>query len=360
MHDNRHFADSEIGRSKILIVDDNPTNVQIVTRMLDWAGFANISYTYDSLEAMTLVKRLQPDLVIVDIHMPGLNGIELTRMIRHATEPEFIPILIFTADHTKEAKSDALAAGATDFLTKPGESQEILLRVRNFLQMRRLYRGLDDRNKSLEEIIQTRTAELEASNHELVERFARAAELYDADAGRHTIRVGQLSADIAEALHMSDHEVALLRQAAPLHDIGKIGIPEKLWNKPTSLTPEEAELVHEHVRIGLEILEGGHTPVIRMAQRIIAGHHEHFDGSGYPNGLSGTDIPLAARIVAVADAYDAMTHCRSYRPASTAEAALHRLWQSAGTQFDPKIVEALEFQVRAELSADVSSVIPAA
>ena len=339
----KHATDAMVARSKIMIVDDNPTNVQIVERMLDWAGFANVESTCKPLEAMNLLKEFDPDLVIVDYHMPGLSGTELIRLIRRETEPNFLPILMFTADMTKEAKTEAMSAGANDFLTKPGESQDILLRVCNYLHMRQLCQGLGDKNRTLEDMVHERTLALEKSNQEVVERLARAAEYRDDDSGEHTMRIGELSASIAQVLKMSEFEVGLIRLAARLHDIGKVGVPDNILAKEGELTASEFALVKKHVDIGLDILAGGQSPLLRMAERIVASHHEHFDGTGYPNGLAGTEIPLPGRIVAVADAFDALTHNRPYRAALSRDAALAQIWKCAEAQFDPKVVEALEF-----------------
>jgi len=339
----KQVADAIISRSKIMIIDENASNVLIVERMLDWAGFANVESAGDSLKAISRFKSFKPDLVILDLHMPGLSGVDLIRFIREETEPEFLPILVFSADDTIEAKAAALRAGANDFLTKPGESQEILLRVSNFLHMRQLCVGLGDKNRTLEDIVRERTFDLEKSNEEVVERLARTAEYRDDASGEHTKRIGELSALIAQALKMSDFEVGLIRLAAPLHDIGKVGVPDHILAKEGGLTPSEFAQVKMHVNIGLAILAGGETALLKMAETIIASHREHFDGTGYPNGLSGKDIPLAGRIVAVADAFDALTNNRPYRMALSRDAALAQLWKCTGTQFDPKVVEALNF-----------------
>lgn len=348
MQHTRQNCDSSLLRSKIMIVDDDPLNVQIVSRMLDWGGYTKVSSTCDSTKAMDLFRELDPDLILVDLLMPGLSGVELIRMIRAESETTFVPILVFTADTSKEARKSALDAGACDFILKPGDTQEILLRVHNFLQMRMLYRGLGNENHTLEDMVRARTAELERSQREIVHRLAKAAEYRDDDTGEHTVRVGELSAALAHELKMSDFEVELIRLAAPLHDIGKVAVPDRVLRKDGDLTPDEFDLVKRHVEVGVAILANGESAVVKMAERIVAYHHEHFDGNGYPNGTKGSAIPLAARIVAVVDAYDALTHNRPHRKAVPKGEALTTLWKCAGSQFDPKVVEALEQLVKAK------------
>jgi putative two-component system response regulator len=333
---------------KVLIVDDDKANAQMVERTLDWAGFGNVRSTNEPRGIVELLTQFQADLIILDYEVSSVSAVDIIRLIRHATEPSFLPILVFNGPSAKEAISNVLTAGANDFLAKPADSQEILVRVRNFLQMRLLCQGLSDTNRSLEDIVHARTLELEESNREVVERLARAAEYRDDDSGQHTLRIGELSGTVAKGLKLSDYEVGLIRLAAPLHDIGKVGVPDRVLSKAGALTPEEFAIVQRHVGIGLEILEGGNTPLLKMAERIIASHHEHFDGSGYPHGLVGTDIPLPGRIVAVVDAFDALTNHRPYRAAISRDAALKELWKCAGTQFDPKVVEMLEAVIKAK------------
>jgi len=246
---------------------------------------------------------------------------------------------VLTADATPDAKRRALSAGARDFLTKPLDHIEVLLRIRNLLETRLLHVQLANQNQILDERVRLRTRELEAARVEILERLAVAAEYRDDDTGKHTARVGFVSARIAAAMDRPPSEVELIRRAAPLHDVGKIGIPDAILLKPGKLTPEEWAVMKEHAPIGAGILGGSTAPVLQLAEEIAASHHERWEGGGYPRGLAGTQIPLASRIVAVADVLDATTHERPYKPAWPLEDALAEIEAQAGRHFDPEVVE---------------------
>ncbi|MGH2371927.1 MAG: HD domain-containing phosphohydrolase, partial [bacterium] len=242
----------------------------------------------------------------------------------------------------------ALAGGAKDFLTKPVDATEVVLRIRNLLETRMLHLQLQDQNEILEEKVLDRTRELEQAQIEILERLALAAEYRDDDTGQHTYRVGETSGHIARALVLPDAQVELIRRAAPLHDVGKIGIPDNILLKPGKLTPDEFEVMKTHTTIGVRILSGSKFPLLQLAREIALAHHERWDGAGFPEGLTGEAIPLEARIVAVADAYDAMTSNRPYRKALSREEAWGILWDGAGTQWDEHIVEAFASSQKAE------------
>ena len=232
-------------------------------------------------------------------------------------------------------------AGAKDFLAKPFDAQEVVLRIRNLLETRVLHRALATQNTLLEERIRQRTRELEAAQAEVLERLAAATEFRDDDTGQHTQRVGALAARLAEALGLSADWVALIRRAAPLHDVGKIGIPDRILHKPGRLTPRELEVMRTHAVLGARILAGGTSPLMTMAERIARGHHERWDGLGYPDGLRGEETPLEARIVAVADVVDALTHARPYRAAWPLSDVLEVVRRGRGTHFGPTVADAL-------------------
>ena len=215
-----------------------------------------------------------------------------------------------------------------------------MLRIGNLLQTRHLHCLLSDQNAVLEERVRQRTHELQEAQGEILARLAAAAEHRDDDTGRHTLRVGELSAAIAETLGLSSQVVSLIRAAAPLHDVGKIGVPDHVLLKAGALTPEEFAIMKTHTTIGAAILAGGHSPVVIEAERIALNHHERWDGTGYPNGLLGDAIPLSARIVAVADVFDALTHERPYRPAWPMARVMEEVRAQAGRHFDPEVVAA--------------------
>jgi putative two-component system response regulator len=327
--------------SKILIVDDNASNVLLVERLLEWAGYSNVKSATNGEAALALKQSYGPDLIILDLHMPGMDGYEVMRRMREGDQGElFLPILVFTADTTAEARQKALNVGASDFLTKPGEATEVSLRVRNFLHTRHLNRDLHERNRILEQKVGERTRALWSSQVEVLERLAKAAELCDDDAGDHSRRIGEMSARIAETLGWDKTRVELLRLAAPLHDVGKVGLPEALLTKPGKLTAEEAQEVERHSTIGGDLLAGGRSPLLLIAEQIARHHHERWDGAGYPQGLTGEAIPEAARIVAVADEFDCLTNSTGQRKAVPVERAMDIIAAKSGTSFDPAVVAA--------------------
>ncbi|MEX2244620.1 MAG: HD domain-containing phosphohydrolase [Fimbriimonadaceae bacterium] len=326
---------------KLLIVDDVQTNLILLRRTLAWAGYTNVFDASGGEEAIRTFEEVSPDLVILDLHMPAPDGYAvLEEMRRRDVEPAFLPIVAFTADATWEARERALTVGASDFLTKPGEKTEIKLRVRNLLALRSLQQQLYDKNESLEVLVKERTQALEEAKAEIVNRLAIAGEFRDEETGDHTLRVGEMSARIAEELGMPSVEVRLIALAARLHDIGKVGVSDLVLLKPGKLTEDENIGMRRHTILGGRILANGNTPLLQMAERIALTHHERFDGSGYPAGLKGDEIPVEGRIVAVADVFDALTNERPYKKAWSVQAAVSEIRSLSGQHFDPRVVEA--------------------
>ena len=325
----------------ILIADDLVENVRYLERVLALDGYTNVITTQDSRRVLPLVTAHQPDLILLDLRMPYLDGYAVLNQVRAALPPDaYLPILVLTADVTAEAKRLALAAGATDYLSKPFDPTEVLLRIRNLLETSALYGELRTQNGRLEAQVWARTRELELAQRELVERLAIAAKYRDDDTSEHAHRMGESCAWTARALGWSDRDIALIRQAAPLHDLGKIGVPDSILHKRTPLSDEERTTLQRHTVIGAAILTGAQSAVLQMAGTIALAHHEHWDGSGYPQGLTGAAIPQAARIVAVADRYDRLTHRAYGRPPRSPEMALAELQREAGRRLDPTIVAA--------------------
>jgi putative two-component system response regulator len=314
--------------ARILIVDDQEANVRLLEGILKRAaGYHALRSTTDPREVMSLYVEFQPDLILLDLHMPHVDGFAVMEQLKEIVpEDVFLPILVLTADVTPEAKQRALASGAKDFLAKPFDPTEVLLRIKNLLETRTLHLEL--------------RAQLSDAHLEVIDRLAIAAEYRDDETGEHIKRVGQTSALVARALRLPPEQVLLIRRAATLHDVGKIGIPEHILLKPGRLTPDEFNVMKSHTTIGAKILSGGQFPLLQMAEVIALTHHERWDGSGYPRGLKGEATPLLGRIVAVADVFDILTHARPYKKAWLAEEAIAELQRVAGTQFDPSIVEA--------------------
>jgi putative two-component system response regulator len=250
-------------------------------------------------------------------------------------------VLMLTGDTSLETRRRALALGARDFVAKPFDADEILLRIRNLLETRALHGALVEQNARLEQRVEERTRDLEIAQMEVLDRLAAAAEFRDDDTGQHTQRVGAIAARLAATLGLDAEQVELVRRAAPLHDVGKIAIPDKILRKPDRLTEGEFEIMKAHTTVGAHILSGGCSPLVQMAERIARSHHERWDGTGYPDGLRGEQIPIEARIVSVADVLDALSHARPYRPAWTTDRILLLIRNGRGTHFDPAVADAL-------------------
>jgi putative two-component system response regulator len=330
-----------LAQARLLVVDDEPANTALLSALLARWGYADVTVISDSGQVLELCEELDPDLLFLDLHMPAPSGLDLLRALDdrlHAAVP--LPVIVLTADVTSESKRAALDLGARDFLTKPFDLEEVRIRTRNLLELRLLQRDQERYAAQLEEGVRQRTRHLEQARLEILERLALAAEYRDDDTGEHTARVAHTSARLAEALGMSSVEVANLELAAPLHDIGKIALPDTILLKPGTLTRDEYEQMKSHVRVGADILAGSSSSLLHMAEQIAASHHERWDGTGYLHGLRGNQIPLVGRIVAVADVFDALTHRRPYKEPWPLEQAVAQVLASAGTHFDPDVVTA--------------------
>src|SRR3954454_14894569 len=326
--------------ARILVVDDEAPNVDLLRRLLQRAGFSRIESTNDAREVADLYVKCRPDLILLDLHMPHRDGLAVMDELNQIAEASYLPILMLTGDDTPEAKREALSRGAKDFLNKPFHSDEVLLRINTLLETRFLYLQIQSQNQILEAKVRDRTRELESAQIEIIERLARAAEFRDDNTGQHTERVGQMAALLARQIGLSDTQGSLIRRAAPLHDVGKIGIPDSALLKLGKLTAEEFELVKTHTSIGARILSGSRFTILRLAEEIAFNHHERWDGTGYV-GIAGAAIPLVGRIVAIADVFDALTQKRPYKAASPVNEAIAEMERQRGKQFDPAIVDAV-------------------
>jgi len=330
-----------IHSARILIADDLEVNVRALTRLLTRHGYEHIRATTDSSAVVELFIEFEPDIVLLDLHMPGLDGVAVIEALNALIAPgTYLPILVLTGDTSAEAKRRTLTAGAKDFLNKPFDISEALLRIGNLLETRRLHVELARTNSSLERKVIGRTRQLVASQIEILERLAAAVEFRDDDTGQHTRRVGHIASELGRALGLSPAEQTLVRRAAPLHDVGKVAVPDSILLKPALLTPEERSIMQRHAETGARILARGRSPLLRMAEQIALSHHERWDGSGYPNGLAGDAIPIAARLTSVADIFDALSHDRPYRRAWPREQVLAELERESGIGLDPTIVTA--------------------
>ncbi len=317
----------------VLIIDDEIANVRLLEIILQQAGFTNVSSTTDSREAARFFDRIRPDAVLLDLMMPHVDGFHVMAHILSTLPPEsYLPILVMTADPALSVRQRALALGAKDFLTKPLDETEVVLRLRNLLEVR-------VRHHFLESGVRDRTLDLEATQREMLQRHARTAEYRDDATGTHTKRVGAMAGCLALNLGMSEGDAEVLQDAATLHDIGKIAIPDSILLKPGRLTPEEFAIMRTHTTVGACILSGSVSPWLRLAEEIALTHHERWDGGGY-EGMRGADIPLSGRIVGLVDVFDALTHVRPYKEAWPLECAIQEVRSQSGRHFDPQVVDA--------------------
>jgi putative two-component system response regulator len=322
--------------ARMLVVDDQPANVRLLERLLLRWGYQNVVSTTDSSRVVGLVEQDRPDLLLLDLAMPHPDGFEVMRLLSDLVgRGVAVPILVLTADISTAVKQRALAGGASDFLTKPFDEPEVRLRVQNLLRTRMLQVKLEQR-------VEERTRELEQARRETLERLALAGEFRDDETHEHALRVGRTAQLLAARLDLAEQEVELIGRAAPLHDIGKLGVPDAILLKPGRLTADEFAVMKEHTLIGARILAGSVSAVLRSGEVIARSHHERWDGGGYPDGLSGEQIPLAGRLVAVADVFDALTHERPYKVAWPQDEAVAEIRRVAGEQFDPDVVRAFD------------------
>jgi putative two-component system response regulator len=321
----------------------------------------DVRFAKSAKEALELIASESPDAVVTDVFMEGATGFDLLSQIRADEDTASIPVIVVTGSREQGLKKEALGLGATDLLTKPVNREELIARLRNVLRLKEYQDQIKAHNAELEQRVEERTRQLSASRIEVILRLAKAAEFRDEETGNHVIRVGCYCRAIARTMGLDDEFVDRLFLASPLHDIGKIGIPDAVLLKPGKLTPDEWEIMKRHCEIGEQILRenskvmsafmewgpdvaslrwiGGH-PLMHMASSIAMTHHEKWDGSGYPRGLSGEEIPLESRIVAIADVFDALRSVRPYKPAFEEEKALEIIREGSGKHFDPRVVEA--------------------
>ncbi len=335
-------------RARLLIIDDQPDNIRLLTRILQSADYSLIEGISDPGLAMGAVRRFNPDLILLDLRMEGIDGFTLLAQIRSLLPADtFLPVLIVTSEPGSQSRERALSLGATDFVARPFEMFDILLRVRNLLQTRFLHLELLARNEDLELQVLERTRTLAQSQQELrlaqldvIDRLAHVGEHHDDDTGAHTRRVARTSRLLAQRMGLETEQIELIRRAAPLHDVGKIGVSDTILQKPARLTSEEFDTMKRHCEIGAQLLSEGRSELLKTARVIALTHHERFDGSGYPQALSAQNIPIEGRIVAVADVFDALTHDRPYKVAWTPTDAVREIENQSARQFDPKIVAA--------------------
>lgn len=323
---------------KVLIVDDAEINLILFEALLKRMGNCESRCFTNAVAGLACAKTENFDLIIVDYMMPDLNGMEFITALRLTPGRQNIPLLMITANDQKQVRYQALEVGATDFLTKPVDKIEFMARVKNMLDLGASRKVLENRAAWLADEVQQATAAIRERERETVLRLSKAAEYRDPETGAHILRMAHYSELIGRGLGLSDADCELLLEAAPMHDIGKVGIVDSILLKPGRLNPQELEIMKQHAVIGHEILKGSASRVLQAGADIALGHHEKFDGTGYPAGLKGEAIPIFSRIVAVADVFDALMSNRPYKQAWSLERASAHIQAQAGSHFDPACV----------------------
>ena len=324
----------------IAIVDDAPLNLQVYERILQQIAEVQIKSFSSSMVALQWISENDLDLLITDFRMPALNGLELVELFRATPGKNDIPVVMITSTRDKEVRYQALKLGVDDFLEKPADPVEFLVRARNLLKLRDRSRKLADRAEWLAEEVRRATSAIVSREQETIHRLTRATEYRDNETKNHIVRMGHYARLLGAAMGLSTERQELLFLAAPMHDVGKVAIPDRILLKAGKLTPEEWEIMKTHALKGYEILKGSDSVLVRLGAEIAAAHHEKFDGSGYPNGLAGEAIPLAGRICAVADVFDALMSVRPYKPAWSLPDTIEALKRGRGSHFDPPLVDA--------------------
>lgn len=324
----------------VLVVDDNATNLTLFRHLLKKMDEVEVASFDDPLRAIEWCSVNTPDLVLLDYMMPDMDGLEFIQHFRAIPGYNDIPLIMVTADTESDVRYRALEHGAHDFLTKPVDKTELTARVRNLLALRRSQVQLANRSQWLAQEVKKATTEIAAREREVILRLSRAAEYRDPETGAHLLRMAHYSQIIAAKLGFSQEEQDLLLEAAPMHDIGKVGTPDHILLKPGKLTEDEFEIMKQHAINGYNILADSVSPLLRLAADLALTHHEKYNGSGYPRGLKGEEIPIHGRIVAVADVFDALTSERPYKKAWPLQQAVEFLLVGRGVHFDPVCVDA--------------------
>ena len=330
---------TNVKQARILLVDDEAANIKLLWRLLQNFGYDNIVSTQDPRLVLSLFEQHHCDLVVLDLNMPYMDGYEVMAQLKAVAGDNMPTILMLTAQHAQEYKLQALDNGAIDYVTKPFDSNELLSRLNNLLKVHIADKLVRYRNEVLEQMVQERTKELHDTRLQVVRRLGRAAEYRDNQTGLHIIRMSKVSALLGKAAGMNQYDCDLLLNAAPMHDIGKIGIADHILLKPGRFEPAEWTIMQTHSQIGADILSDDDSDLMKMAHQIALTHHEKWNGKGYPNGLDGESIPLVGRLCALADVFDALTSVRPYKKAWSVEDSVDLIKQERGENFDPQLVD---------------------
>lgn len=322
-----------MSKDTIFIVDDVPTNIKILSEALQ--DEFEILFATSSRKALDVISSNPPDLILLDVQMPEMDGYELCGLLKDDPRLHTIPVIFITAMSEEEDETRGFECGAVDYVRKPFKPMIVKSRVRTHVELKK-------HRDNLESLVQERTEELLNTQKEIVQRLGRAAEYRDNETGQHVQRLGHFCALLGAAVGMSVEEQDQFRLASTMHDVGKIGIPDDILLKPGKLNEEEWVIMRQHPHIGADLLAGSNCELLELARVIALNHHERWDGSGYPNGLRGEEIPLVGRIIAICDVFDALTSVRPYKQAWSVEETLSHLRKESGQHFDPTLVDLFE------------------
>lgn len=331
------ILDTQIYDARVLIVDDKPANVALLEAILTGEGYTNVQSVTDPRLVQDLHEKWHFDIILLDIRMPHLSGFDVMEQLQDKIVDDYLPILVLTAQSDVETKIKALESGARDFVTKPFERIEVTHRIKNILEVRLMYNKRGREKEIVEAQVRERTLQLAETQLEFIRQLGRAGEYRDNETGMHVLRMSMSCQALALATGHSEDFSELLLQASPMHDVGKIGVPDRILLKPGKFEADEWEIMKSHVEIGAEILSNHPAEIIQLARSIALTHHEKWDGSGYPNNLAGEDIPIQGRIAALADVFDALTSERPYKKAWSIEDATSFIGEQSGRHFDPTL-----------------------
>lgn len=329
----------ELKHSPIFVVDDEPVNLKLIERILESGGFEDVYTIQNPEDVLPRYLEMRPNLILLDINMPRLDGFGVLEKLKEETEGRLPPIVFLTAQNDSEFRVKAFENGVMDFISKPFNRLELVSRVKNLLALENAHRELANRNNSLETIVNMRTEALRRTQLQVVQKLGRAAEYRDNETGAHILRMSNISALLARALGFNEDYVQDILHASPMHDVGKIAIPDSILLKPGKFTPPEWEVMKTHTTLGYQILSGADSKLLDLASEIALYHHEKWDGSGYPKALQGDSIPISCRIVAAADVFDALLSHRPYKQPWSLDDALAYMNAQNGMHFDPQIID---------------------
>lgn len=333
------ISKQDLLKSRILIIDDNPANVQLLEKTLSAEGYTSILSIIDPRKAEKMYTAYNPHLVLLDINMPYFDGYQVMSQFKKVEKDSYIPVLVLTALQDKKTRLRALSEGAQDFLTKPFDKLETITRIDNMLRVRLLHNEVKSQNVILEKKVQERTLELHDTRLEIIHRLGRAAEYRDNETGEHIIRLSHMCSFLSKLIGFSDEKQELLLNATPMHDIGKIGIPDSILLKPGKLDNNEWKIMQTHATIGADLLAGHDSELMLLSRDIALTHHEKWNGTGYPQKRQGTEIPVEGRMTGLIDVFDALTSRRPYKDPYPIEKACAIIREERGEHFDPDLTD---------------------